>query len=182
MKRRSFVFWIFAAFAFPANAGADELPLETAIKATYLYKFAPFVDWPPTAFATPSSPFQLCILGDDPFGGALEEAVAGQRIGARAIAVLRFKNPRAATGFHILYIGDASARTAVSALDALHGAPVLTVTDLSAGAPTHGVINFIIESNHVRFDIDDAAAARNGLVISSKLLQLAHAVKPRAGE
>ena len=39
------------------------------------------------------------------------------------------------------------------------------------------MISFVIEDNHVRFDIDDAMAAEGGLAISSKLLGLAHAVK-----
>ena len=55
--------------------------------------------------------------------------------------------------------------------------PMLTVTD--SNAPKPGVIAFVVEHNHVRFDIDDAAAARDGLVISSKLLGLARNVKPR---
>ena len=37
----------------------------------------------------------------------------------------------------------------------------------------------MIEDNHVRFEINDAAAASNGLVISSKLLSLAVVVTPR---
>ena len=63
----------------PTAAGADTNPLEYAVKAAYLYKFAPFVEWPAAAFASPSSPFQLCILGRDPFGAQLDHDVAGQR-------------------------------------------------------------------------------------------------------
>jgi hypothetical protein len=40
----------------------------------------------------------------------------------------------------------------------------------------HGVISFVVIANHVRFDIDNAAAEDAGLRISSKLLSLAHAV------
>ena len=54
---------------------------------------------------------------------------------------------------------------------------MVTVTD--SGLKARGVISFVIEDNHVRFDIDDAAAAQGGLMISSKLLGLAHAVKQR---
>jgi hypothetical protein len=59
----------------------------------------------------------------------------------------------------------------------MRGRPVVTVTD--SGLSVHGMISFVIENNHVRFDIDDALAAEGGLVISSKLLGLAHAVKMR---
>lgn len=180
MTYRRIFFGLFLALGSSA-ALADDLPLETAIKATYLYKFAPFVEWPDGAFASNSAPLQLCILGDDPFGGALAEAVAGQHIGAHAIAVLRLKNARAATGCHIAYIGGANDRAVAASLAVLRNTPVLTVTDVASTSPSQGVINFIIDNNHVRFDIDAEAAARNRLVISSKLMQLAHAVKPKAG-
>jgi hypothetical protein len=42
-----------------------------------------------------------------------------------------------------------------------------------------GMINFVIKDNRVRFTVDDEAAAQNGLAISSKLLGVALAVKPR---
>ena len=48
------------AFA-PGAANAGEASLEYAVKANFLYKFGPFVDWPATAFATPSSPFTICL-------------------------------------------------------------------------------------------------------------------------
>jgi hypothetical protein len=62
-------------------------------------------------------------------------------------------------------------------LETMRGQPVVTVTD--SGMKAHGVISFLIQDNHVRFDIDDALAAQGGLSISSKLLGLAHAVKAR---
>ncbi len=50
----------------------------------------------------------------------------------------------------------------------------MTVTDSNPAA--HGIISFVIVANHVRFDIDEAAAEAAGIQISSKLLGLAHAV------
>jgi len=46
--------WLLGAWAVlgPAPAGADSL--ELAVKATYLYKLAPFVSWPALATAPPT--------------------------------------------------------------------------------------------------------------------------------
>ena len=52
------------------------------------------------------------------------------------------------------------------------------VTD---GANAPGMINFVLKDNRVRFIVDDDAAAQSGLTISSKLLSVALAVKPRGG-
>ena len=150
--------------------------IEIELKATFLYKFAPFVEWPAGAFVSPSAPFNICVVGADPFGPLLDQAVAHQTMGDHPIALRRLAV--AGPGCHIAYLGGAEAFVAQS-VSQFRGSPVLTVTDVQPGASAHGIINFVVESNHVRFDIDDAAAAENRLVISSKLLRLARAMRPR---
>lgn len=147
-----------------------------AIKATYLYKFAPFVEWPAAAFESPIAPLELCVVGGDPFGAILDQAVARQKMGEHPIVVRRIALP--ARGCKIAFVSGEESFIAESMVQ-FRGMPVLTVTDVRAEAPVHGIVNFVVEANHVRFDVDDAAAAQNGLSISSKLLRLARAVRPR---
>jgi hypothetical protein len=166
--------------AMPLGAAvAESGSLEYAVKATYLYKFAPFVEWPPAAFPSSTSPVNICVLGNDPFGEVLDRAVAGQRIGGRSLAVVRLAQVGGPTACHIMYVAEPNGGTA-KALAALRGAPVLTVTDSVGDIEAKGIINFVVQDNRIRFEIDDSAAARNGLTISSKLLNLALAVRPRA--
>lgn len=162
-----------------AAVWAQENSLERAIKATYLYKFAPFVEWPKTVWSSPTSPFVLCVAGDDPFGQVLDEAVAGQEVEAHPIALRRLSIVTRESGCNLLYDAGSPAQPVAEALAAVRGTPVLTVTDAERNGGAKGIINFAILSNHVRFEIDDAAAAENGLVISSKLLSLAAHVTPR---
>jgi hypothetical protein len=152
--------------------------LEFGVKATYLYKFAPFVEWPAAAFTGPSSPFQICVAIADPFGDLLDRAVAGQRIGERPIVVRRIDTIRPGA-CHVLYIGGADASTSAGLLEAVRGTPVLTVTDGMRDAHAKGIVNFVIDANRVRFEIDAAQAVENRLSISSKLLSLAVAVRSR---
>jgi hypothetical protein len=158
----------------PALAGAQP-SLEYAVKAAYLTKFIPFIQWPDGAFAGAGAPLTICVLGDDPFGGQLDKTAGGLKAGARAVAVRHITAPE--SGCQILFLASPDAAADASALAALRGKPVLTVTD--SGAPMRGVISFVVTENHVRFDIDDALAAQDGLSISSKLLSLAHAVRQR---
>jgi len=158
----------------PARADAS---LEYAVKAAYLPKFIPFITWPDSAFASPATPVTICVLGDDPFGGKLEQAAGGTKSGERAIVVRRLAEPDPSASCQLIFLGAGDPAVAQGTLDAMKGRPVVTVTD--SGLKAHGVISFLIDANHVRFDIDDAAAAQGGLVISSKLLSLAHAVKQR---
>src|SRR4051812_38964081 len=61
--------------------------LATTIKATFLYKFAAFVEWP--TLAGGPGPFTLCVVGADPFGPVLDRVVAGQRIAGQPVLVRR---------------------------------------------------------------------------------------------
>jgi hypothetical protein len=160
-----------------AVAPAAEESLEYPVKATYLYKFAPFVEWPAAAFETPWSPVELCIVGDDPFGPVIDRAVSGQRIAGRPIAIRRLDRMEPETGCHIAYAAGSAAQPAAETLAAARGVPVLTVTDAARG-PTRGIIHFVVEDNRVRFEIDNGAARENGIAISSKLLSLAVSVRP----
>ena len=174
--RRALATGLLAAVAWTTTAWAGSL--EYPVKATYLYKFAPFVTWPDTAFSAAGSPFVICILGEDPFGPVLDQAVSTQRIGQRALLVRRLDRVDRGSGCQILYLGGARGQSAGDAIAAVRGTPVLTVTDAARAEP-QGVIHFVVRDNRVRFQIDDQAAAQNGLAISSKLLSLAVSVRPR---
>jgi hypothetical protein len=160
------------ALAGPARAGGGSL--EAAIKATYLYKFTPFVDWPEGG-ATASGPFVLCIVGADPFGSLLDRVVAGQSVGARPIVVRRLDTTQHAAGCQIMYLGGSPAQSVAEAAKAVRGAPVLTVAE---GQSTGAIVGFVVRDQRVRFVIDIHAAAENNLKISSKLLSLSLDVQP----
>jgi hypothetical protein len=153
--------------------------LEWAVKGTYLYKFGPFVEWPEAAFDSPESPLQICIVGNDPFGRELVQSAAAQRVAMRPIAVRRLETAVRGAPCHIMFLAGSPSQSVAEALAAVRGMPVLTISD-SAETRAHGIISFVAENNRVRFEIDDGAAAENHLVISSELLRLARAVRPRA--
>ena len=159
---------------------AQPASLEYPVKATFLYKFAPFVTWPDSAFGQAGAAFNLCVLGEDPFGPLLDQATSGQRVSGRPIVIRRLQKVDRGSGCQILYLGASKAQSAADAASAVRGAPVLTVADSVATDPGGAVIQFVIQDNRVRFRIDDQAAAQNGLVISSKLLSLALST-PRRG-
>jgi hypothetical protein len=167
-----------AGFAMP-RAAAQADGVEFAVKATYLYKFAPFVEWPASAFASPADPFVLCLAGTDRVTELAEEAARGQVVDRRPIVVRHLATVTAETRCHILYVALRGA-AAVAALERVRGTPVLTVTDAARDPRAQGIVNFVIEGNRVRFEIDLGAAAENHLVVSSKLAALALRVRTKS--
>lgn len=167
------------AVALCAAAANAETALEQEVKATYLYKLAPFVEWPPRAFASANAPVTLCVVGDDPFGPMLDQAVEGKTRGVRPIVARRLERASPDSGCQIMYIAGSRQQSVADALHALEGAPVLTVTD-AAPAERRGMVNFVRQDNRVRFEIDEAAASQCGVTISAKLLELAVSVRRKS--
>ncbi|MEJ0043251.1 MAG: YfiR family protein [Rhizomicrobium sp.] len=162
-----------ALFGAPSGNAADR-SLEYAVKATFLYKFAPFVDWPPSAFEQPGAPFVLCIVGNDPFTETVEKTVAGQHVGEHPLVLRHIAVADGKAFCHLMFVAGSPSQSVAQALDAVRGSPTLTVTDSNAPAP--GIIQFVVIHDRVNFDIDAVAAGANHLTISSKLLALAHGV------
>jgi hypothetical protein len=159
----------------PGPVRAD-VSLEYAVKAAYLPKFIPFITWPESAFAGPTAPFTLCVMGQNRFEDRLGKAAMEARSGDHPVQLRHLTAPE--PGCQLLFLTAGTDPALVqSALEGARNHPVVTVID--SGLKAHGVINFVIQDNHVRFDIDDALAADGDLSISSKLLGLAHAVRPR---
>jgi hypothetical protein len=152
-----------------SRASAEEISAD-AVKATFLYKFVPFVGWPAATFPSPNTPVHICIVGDDPFGPNIERAIAAQTLGPRPIVVTKMPVARPHAGCQVMYIGGSDAQSVGQALKVVRGEPVLTVTDDSA---PKGVIDFDVVGGRVRFKIDEQSAAENGLQIRATLLSLA---------
>ena len=179
MRARPFQAGIILAGMALLTPARGDASLEYAVKAAYLPKFVPFITWPEGTFVSATAPVNICVLGVDPFGGKLDQEAGTLKVGDRPVTVRHLPQVDPQASCHLLFLGNGDDPALVEgALDAVKGRPVVTVTD--SGLRPHGVISFVIEANHVRFDIDDAEAAHDGLIISSKLLGLAHAVRQRS--
>ena len=160
-----------------AQPTPPRISLEYAVKATYLYKLAPFVNWPPDTFTAANEPFRICVAGEDPFDHYLEKAVAGRSLGTHPFAVSHIDTVTANTDCQVIFISHLQSQSVSQALEAVRGEPVLTVTDSTASPDSGSIMQFVIEHGRVRFDVNTSAATRNHLTISSKLLNLALAVE-----
>lgn len=151
----------------------ESLTREYQIKATFLYNFTQFVQWPDTAFSEAESPLVIGVLGQDPFGSYLDETVKGKMIDNHPLVIQRYKKVEDVKGSHILFIGHKKNEDAMHALKHLSTQPVLTVSDVDGFARMGGMIQFINDSGRIRLLVNVSAATDANLVVSSKLLRLA---------
>jgi hypothetical protein len=157
-------------------AGQEESVDEYKLKAAMLYNLTHFVEWPDSAYPDRQAPISLCILGQDPFAISLASTIPKETDKGRTMVVRHLQSDQETRGCHILYISLSERRTTAHIFSALNGSCILTVGEMAQFAAHGGIIQFSMEDQHVRFDINLEAASRAGLKISSKLLALAQIV------
>jgi hypothetical protein len=170
------------ALAFPAALGAAVSATEAKeyqIKAVFLFNFAEFVEWPPEAFPDPQTPLIIGILGNDPFGPYIDEAVRGEKVNNRPMEIRRYSRIEDIEACHILFISQSEADRMEDILEHLKGRNVLTVSDADGFSKLGGMIRMVVENSKVRLKINLEAAKQAHLKISSKLLRPAEIVSMR---
>ena len=162
------------AGATPAHGG----PSEYEVKAAFLYNFAKFVEWPAGSFTATNNTLVVGVLGDDPFGEALDRIAQNKSAQGRRIDVRRFRTVAdVGDRCHILFVSPSEARELPRILRGLHGEPILTVSDIAGFLDHGGAINLLMEQRRVRFAVNLKAANEAGLKMSSQLLKIAKTVQ-----
>jgi len=155
------------------SAAQEAAPSEYQIKSAFLYNFAKFVEWPVSAFATPTSPIVVGVLGNNVFGDNLEKTLSNKVLNNRPLEYKKFESVMEATNCQILFISSSEKGKLPKIFEALRGTSVLTVSETPEFIEAGGMINFTLEANKIRFQINDETAKKARLKISSKLLSLA---------
>lgn len=157
-----------------AASAATLPPREAAVKATFLVKFTSYIDWPKDTLSA-GQPVVLCVYGQDPFGQVLDRAALQHGGDERRVIIRRISMSVQINSCHLAYVGG-TARNVSQAITSVNYRPVVTITDAQI-SNLKGVVHFQIVAGKVRFEINDIAARRSGLNISSQLLGLALSVR-----
>jgi YfiR/HmsC-like len=169
------VAWVFVAS--PALQAQNPRPTDYEVKATYLYNFGRFVEWPGKIAAAQGGPFTVCVLGQDPFGNSLDATLAGETIGGKTIVAKRISSAEESDNCQILFLSlrdDSRVNKIIADLDKK---AVLTVSDMPQFVKRGGMIQFVLEGKRVRFEVNLTATQHAGLTLSSELLKVATAVR-----
>jgi hypothetical protein len=142
---------------------------EYQVKAAFILNFARFVEWPSDAIS--DGTLVVGVMGDDPFGGAID-SLNSNNINGRRLVIRRLKWGDNLRSCHILFVSSSEQNRVWKITESLRGASVLTIGEMPQFNQAGGIIKFIVENNKVRFEINAAAAGQARLKISSKLLAL----------
>ena len=164
----------------PSMQGQRAKPTEYEVKATYLYNFSRFVEWPAKVTQAPSGSFVICVLGQDPFGPALNAILADEATTGKTVVAQRIPTPEDALNCRVLFISSSENTRLKQILTTLGEASVLTVSELPDFTQRGGMVQFVSEGSRVRFEVNLASAEHAGLTLSSELLKVAVNVRRSA--
>jgi uncharacterized protein DUF4154 len=162
-----------------ATAAHGQRVEEYRVKAAFLLNFARFVEWPPQVFKSSADPISICVVGQNLFGNALDNAVIGKTVEGRTFLVRQLSGSQPLAGCQILFVSSSERNRLQSIFGEIKTGGVLTVGETDTFASEGGMINFKIEGGRVRLQVNLEAAEEANLRISSTLLSLAQIVKKR---
>jgi uncharacterized protein DUF4154 len=169
------------ALAIAAPSAAQAPPTaasERSVKAAYIYRFLPYIEWPTAALAA-GTPIVIGVIGADDLALELEQLVRNRPGDERAIAVRRLGPNDSWIGTHVLYAGQEVAARVLMVAKALQDRSVLTISDVEGAVDRGFVIGFVNVESRLRFEVNADVAERSGLKLSSRLLTVA--LRVRAG-
>ncbi|MDQ1363787.1 MAG: hypothetical protein QG652_1649 [Pseudomonadota bacterium] len=163
-------------FSTCALAGNEGLQYEYKIKAAYLYNFTKFTKWPlqPASESAPAE-LNICILGQDPFGDAMDILKGKSTAGVPLVVKNISRTPRQ-DECQVLFISKSEKLQLPQVLQAVAEYPVLTIGDMDGFAMAGGCIELVTVNRKVIFNINLQATQRAQLKMSAQLLELAKVV------
>lgn len=152
-----------------------EVPHEYLIKAIFLLRSSYHIDFPEYVFFDEDAAFNICVLGENPFGQALEDAVLrSEQIHQRPIEIQYLTAVQDTLTCHIVYISASEAFNLAEILLALEDFPILTTSDIEGFSKQGGIMEFYRRGkNGIRLMLNLRKLEEAKLKADSTLLRIA---------
>lgn len=151
---------------------------EDQVKATFIYNFSRFVEWPNGAFVDSKNSLTVCFLGANPFGGALE-SIRGKNVKGRKIEIKRLASVSKLAACQILFVSSSEKKHLKEILESAKRSRILTIGDMSQFAQDGGAVALSMRKDRIHFSVNLGVANETGVKISSNVLKLATIVNYR---
>ena len=170
------------ASAATARAGEldDSRAREYGLKSAFLYNLTRFITWPEWVQPAAGEPFIVCVAASDPTARLIRETLAGKKVGDSPLALARVDTVSKLSACKLLFVAAEERRSLASFLRLTEGQGTLIVSETDAFGQPIAMVNLVVVMNRVRIEIDRETTDREGLIVSSGLLNLATLVSPSA--
>lgn len=146
---------------------------EDMIRAALVQRLTLYVEWPEWKMDASHARFNVCLIGSDPIGPALNAAFRDKSVLLKSVVVTHVQSVDKAQDCHLLYVGANARREVQRDVANLEQAAVLTVSEQPYTTNSGQIVGLPRDESRVRIEINLKGAAQSKLEISSRLLQLA---------
>jgi len=141
----------------------------TAAKASFIYNFTKFFDWPQFE---KSGDFIIGVYGSRELFTEMEKVASGKKNVTQNIVVKYFNNKNDITKCHVIYI-DATKSDQITAIYEVTGVHCLIISDSYSAIEKGAIIQFISEGNKLKYAFSGSTALKHGLKYHSKVAEMA---------
>lgn len=141
------------------------------IKAMFLYNFTKYIEWPA---AYKEGNFVIGILGNNSTLLAELNKMASQKMaGNQKLEIRSLSSVEGASKCHIVYIQPDKGGELPDVLSKVKGKSALVITEKPGLAKQGAAINFVVQENKQKFELNKSNAEKYNLKVSSNLASLA---------
>ena len=170
----SLSFFLSVHLSSPEAKAQDKSSRAYAIKAGFIYNFTKFIKWPPPSkFDGSNNSYNICVIGDNPFGSILNILEKKHRFKQHPLKIQLDVSQDDFQGCHILFVSFSERFDLEKIVGKAKNLQVLTVGDTEGYAERGVDINLLVEKNKVKFEISKQCLDNKGFKVSSELYDLA---------
>jgi hypothetical protein len=144
------------------------------IKASYLYNFTKYIDWPDSY---KDGNFVISVMGSSNLHQELVKKYSSKQVGQQQIEVRKLSKTLKVSKCHLLYISSEFAELLPQIASELSNKPTLIVTDIEGSLENGSSLNFLFIEKGWQFELNTQSAEKKNLFIGSTLKSLARSVK-----
>lgn len=150
----------------------NEKDTNAIVKASYLYNFGKYIDWPEEE---KSGNFVISVMGGDNLYQELVKNYNSKQIGLQQIEIRKLSKTLKISDCHIIYVGKDCQDILPEIAEKFTETPTLVVSDGEQTLSNGSAIAFIWEGNNWLFDLKTSNA--QSLYIGATLKSLAREVE-----
>lgn len=155
------------------NSAEASTAKEYKVKAAFIYNFTKFIKWPEDTFTATDEPIVIGFINKNPFGNELEKTLGTRTMQEHPFVIRRVKDAEDAKGVHLLFVSFEDAGETIALLRTIENESILTIGETKGFAARGGIIEFVIDKDKVRFNLNVTAAKKAGLSVNARMQALA---------
>lgn len=171
MKKHLYIIFLLIACFSKIGQAQYNKEANIILKAHYIYNFAKLVDWTNKDYK--KGEFVIAVYGESKVYKELYRLYNSKSIGTQPISIIRYTNPNDIKKCHILFVPKSHNGALPTIQTSLGNQSTLLITESSGFLKRGSIINFLVKSNKLVYELSHSNAKKKNLIIASQLSQLA---------